>query len=74
MSGPPFASFDDWFVAQFGKRPSKRDLGELREEIKSERIHLQVLEDELAELEDWHHMRHVTLYAWRVQDKDKQCE
>lgn len=67
---PPW-DFDRWFEAQHGKRPSKKELHVLRDEISDAAAKLSMLQSEHMLTAQWEAQRTSALYAWQIKDKDK---
>ncbi len=66
-------AFSKWHEKQFGKRPTKRSVNDLENELQGLRLKLRTKEAELNRVNKWEHQRQAALYAWQV-NKEKKGE
>lgn len=64
-------TFEEWFVAQHGKRPETTDINLLRDGVASRREILASDERRLLALEAWETKYNSARYAWNLSDADK---
>jgi hypothetical protein len=64
-------NFDDWFVAQHGKRPSRQPYHELEAEAKAVAILAAEAKSLLERVRLWDERRTSAMYAWNIKDGDK---
>lgn len=64
-------TFDRWFEAQHGERPSQEDSVSQRTRVKELRAELRIAEDMLEDCEEWDLRRTSALWAWNVGPLDK---
>lgn len=60
------ASFDEWFIAQFGERPDSRPIFEIQESAKAHDTQARYARLRLALVEEWESRRHAALMAWQA--------
>jgi hypothetical protein len=58
--------FDKWFTAQFGKRPSKKELSNLESEIEVSQWKYQNAAKLFYDVHAWEEKRKAALYAWNA--------
>ena len=63
--------FNEWYEAQFGKRPSKETLGDLHTKWQATQADANHLKEILRRVGEWERRRTACLYAWSIADKDK---
>lgn len=63
--------FNEWFLLQFGKRPSSKSLLDLKDEAKSLSMQAERARDLYHKVDQWEILRNATQYAWNINDKDK---
>jgi hypothetical protein len=64
-------TFDAWFKAQHGNRPSRKSLPTLREEAIALEQKFREKREELIATQAWEDKRNTALYAWQIPDSDK---
>lgn len=64
-------TFDRWFVAQHGSRPSTRSSYELEEVMVRAKYAALSAETMYRRVEEWEAMRNSALYAWQIKDTNK---
>jgi hypothetical protein len=62
----PASEFLAWFEQQFGKRPSKFALEQLRQKTADAKWRYDCLHLELARCEAWEDRHTIALYAWQA--------
>ena len=65
---PVKSEFLEWFVLQFGKRPSPKALHELREDVERYRYDLVKSEGLLEAVQLWDHRKTASIYAWNAKE------
>ena len=63
--------FDDWFVQQFGKRPSTKPLHELYRQVSSAHARYEQLLELSVKVEKWELANKAARYAWNVPEVDR---
>lgn len=64
-------TFDEWFTAQHGKRPSKMKTWDIAKQIETAHYELSRLQTLYRACEMYDEQAKSALYAWNVRESDK---
>lgn len=65
------ASFTDWYVAQFGERPSEASVFDLEERVRGLEIALMTAKGEARAVAEWEARADAALMAWTASKVQK---
>ncbi len=63
-------NFSQWFIAQFGKRPSPESLQSLERKMGNAKMAYLAAKSKCRQLDDWERSRTAALYAWQAREKN----
>lgn len=64
-------TFEQWFSAQHGNRPSKQPLWEIADQVQRANYEAARLQALYRACESWDEKQTSALYAWQIADADK---
>ncbi len=63
--------FDEWFVKQYGKRPTTMQWSDLNSEYHDLEYKLTSIKELIDNTERWEELHTISRYAWNLKEEDK---